>query len=172
MGMIADLDDPRLMPATPGPQMPLQQQMETREAHPSAAIDSSPMKPAKPRPARRARAVPGAVRSLWCHPTPSGGLLFAWGLPPDGGPVEGYRIERTRQGREYELVQESARPSFALPPLPFNDGWFYRVTAFNARGQGAARWVFFFLRRRQDSIFHYVPVREGLRVDISELVPC
>jgi len=114
------------------------------------------------------RHVPGAVQALWCRPTRSGGLMFAWQRPL--GHVEAYRLERTRTGKEYEEIVMTQTEGTALPPVPLNDGWFYRVSAFNSRGMGPARWVFFFLRRRRDSIFLRVPVRPGLRLGINELV--
>lgn len=116
--------------------------------------------------------LPGAVTGLWCRATREGGLMFAWQRPPGRTPVEGYRIERTREGRNYELVAETEQESFVLPPVALNDGWFYRVTAFNERGAGAARWVYFFLRRPRDPILQLVPVRPGMGVTISELQPC
>lgn len=119
----------------------------------------------------RAPRLPGAVAELSCAPTRTGKLLFTWQPPRGGLLVDGYRIERTRDGRDYEPLAETETKNWVLPPVSFNDGWFYRVTAFNARGQGPARWVFFYLRRRRDSIFVSVPVKPGLRVNISELVP-
>ena len=119
---------------------------------------------------RRVRRVPGVVTDLWCRAPRSGRLLFTWQAPAGGVPVDGYRIERTRNGHAYEPVGETVEKNFVLPPVPFNDGWFYRVSACNARGQGPAEWVYFYLRRRRDPILQIVPVRPGLRVDISELI--
>ena len=84
--------------------------------------------------------------------------------------MDGYRIERTRDGRAYEWLVETVEKWFVLPPVAFHDGWFYRVSAFNARGQGSAEWVYFYLRRR-NPILQIVPVRAGLRVNICELIP-
>jgi hypothetical protein len=81
--------------------------------------------------------------------------------------VDGYRIERTRDGRAYELIGETVNIYFVWRDVRLHDGWFYRVTAFNARGQGRAQWVFFYLRRR-NPILQIVPVRPGLRVGIYE----
>ena len=119
---------------------------------------------------RRVRRVPGPILGLWCRPTRAGGLMFAWRSPAGGAPVDGYHIERTRNGHTYESVAETTEKSFVLPPVPWNDGWFYRVSAFNARGQGAARWVCFYLRRRRDPILQQVPVKPGLRVTIRESI--
>ena len=93
--------------------------------------------------------------------------MFAWQCPP--GRVDGYRLERTRDGKGYEAIAETEAEGIGLPPVASDDGWFYRVSAFNSRGQGPARWVFFYLRRRRDPIFLRVPVRPGLRVVINEL---
>jgi hypothetical protein len=119
---------------------------------------------------RKVRRVPGAVTGLWYRGTRAGGLMFAWQCPSGATPLDGYRTARTREGREYEWVAETTAESFVLPPVALNDGWFYRVTAFNERGEGPARWVYFFLRRRRDPILQLVPVRPGLRVTISELL--
>ena len=116
----------------------------------------------------RARPLPRAVTQLWCRATRAGGLMFAWQPSPRREMIDGYRIERTREGRAYEEIAETRSESFVLPPVPFNDGWFYRVSAFNERGQGAANWVIFYLHRQSNSILQYVPVRPGLRVNICE----
>ena len=113
---------------------------------------------------------PGADAVLWCA-THAGGFRFSWQKPPGRPPVKSYRIERTRDGLAYEEIAETEAERFSLPCVLFNDGWFYRVTAFNVRGQGPARWVFFYLRRRLGSILQRVPVRPGLRVGICELIP-
>ena len=118
----------------------------------------------------RVRRAPRAVTGLWCRATRAGGLMFAWKPPPGGELVEGYRIERTRDGGSYEEIAETATESFVLPPVAFNDGWFYRVSAFNSGGQGPANGVYFYLRRHRGSILQYVLVRAGLRVNICEFV--
>ena len=118
----------------------------------------------------RSRRLPCAVTQLWCLATRAGGLMFAWHPSPACEMIDGYRIERTREGRAYEEIAETRNESFVLPPVPFNDGWFYRVSAFNERGQGDARCVHFYLRRRRDPILQYVTVIPGLRVNICEFV--
>jgi len=55
--------------------------------------------------------------------------------------------------------------------VALNDGWFYRVTAFNEAGQGRAEAVYFYLRRLRNSILQVVLVRPGLRVNICEFNP-
>ena len=91
---------------------------------------------------RAPRRAPAALTDLWCGPTRAGGLMFCWKPSPHRERVEGYRLERTRSGHAYETLAETEATSLSLAPVPLNDGWFYRVTAFNCRGQGAARWVF------------------------------
>jgi len=85
--------------------------------------------------------------------------------------VVGYRLERTREGRSYEELAVTEAMGLAWQIADRKEGWFYRVSAFNARGQGPACWVFFYLPRPRDPIFVRVPVKPGLRVNISELLP-
>ena len=86
-------------------------------------------------------------------------------------PVEGYRIERTRNGHAYEHVADTPYCIFKLHRPAMNDGWFYRVTAFNEAGQGRAEAVYFYLRRRRNPMLQVVLVRPGLRVNICEWSP-
>lgn len=120
--------------------------------------------------ARRVRRVPGPVRGLQCRAARSGRLMFEWQSPAGGTPVDGYRIERTRDGHAYERLAETTGQWFMSPPAAFHDGWFYRVTAVNACGQGSAAWVNYYLRRRRDPILQLVPVRPGWRVKVCELM--
>ena len=117
------------------------------------------------------RRVPETVRDLRCSAQRNGDLFFSWGPPRKMTPVEGYRIERTRNGHAYEQVADTPCCSFKLPRPALNDGWFYRVTAFNEAGQGRAEAVYFYLRRQRNSILQVVLVRPGLRVNIYELIP-
>ena len=119
--------------------------------------------------------VPGPVRLLMATDRYRGNLFLEW-KPPRGVMVQGYRIERTREGRRYELLRETQAPECYLVNLPPGEPWFYRVTAFNARGAGRARQVFFFQRgyrlssgRFVENRLMRVPVVPGLRVDICEL---
>ncbi len=119
---------------------------------------------------RAPRRPPDALTVIWCRPTRAGGLMFTWQPPPGRVAVEGYRLERTRDGKEYEEMAETEAEAISLPPVPLNEPWFYRVCAFNSRGQGAMRWVHFYLRRLRDPMFLKMPVRPGLRVVINELI--
>ena len=96
----------------------------------------------------------------------------------DGMWLDGYRIERTKQGREYERIGETEDLEFTIASPTPGDRWFYRVTAFNPRGAGRARMVYFYrrpnrLRPRgllQPRLLQAVPVIPGMRVQICELV--
>ena len=115
------------------------------------------------------RARPGPVRRLnaWFHSP--GTLMLRWKPPAGGGGVAGYRIERTREGRAYEWVGETKHPIFFVKELPVDEPWFYRVTAFNARGQGGSRLVWLF-RWTSDDKLSLLPIAviPGLRVTIWE----
>jgi hypothetical protein len=122
-----------------------------------------------------ARCVPGPVRRLDAGIMPSDNLLLRW-QAPRGVRISGYRIERTREGREYELIGETTRNLFYVRNPAPGEPWFYRVTGFNARGAGGFRLVW--LYRRADLIVPGGPNRyhllqpvmalPGLRVTVCE----
>ena len=88
------------------------------------------------------------------------------------GGADFYRIERTRDGREYECLGETRDTGFFHRVTVCRDPWFYRVTAVNCRGGGTARMVWFFERRGNGrNCLRAVPVRPGLRVNIYEAMP-
>lgn len=127
-------------------------------------------------PVRFTRRAPGAVRRLDAREHPGGDLTLRW-LPPSGiTHIEGYRVERTREGREYELLAETDELEFTVANPQPGEPWFYRVTAFNLHGVGRARMVFFHRRaarlRPRGPILRCisvpVPVIPGVRVAISE----
>lgn len=64
--------------------------------------------------------MPAALTVIWCRPNRFGGLAFAWQGPPGRTPVDGYRVERTRDGRDYEPVAEIRRQDFVLAPPAFS----------------------------------------------------
>jgi len=116
-------------------------------------------------------AKPGPVRRYAAQATTRGGLCLQW-HPPAGGRAEFYRIERTRDGHDYETVGETTETCFHYRDPERGEPWFYRVTAVNGRGGGAARLVWFFLRRGNSrGCLLPVPVRPGLRVNICSLEP-
>ena len=124
--------------------------------------------PWRPRPIRR----PGPVRKLAAVEC-SRGLVLRW-LRPIGSRVDGYRIERTREGRIYEPVAETTQTQFLVPRPPLREPWFYRVQAWNARGEGGYHGVYLYQRRgwsrrtRAGSIIQYVAAVPGLRVTVYE----
>lgn len=127
----------------------------------------------KQRSIRRAavRARPGPVRRLEARPYGPGTLVLYWQRPA-GGRVVGYRIERTREGREYERVGETRNPIFFVREAPLDEPWFYRVTAYNARGAGRCKlvWLYRWSERGKPLIVP-VAVVPGLRVTVCEWEP-
>ena len=109
------------------------------------------------------RARPGPVRQFNAKAN-TRKLVLEW-HPPVGGATF-YRIERTLDGHAYELVREISGTWICLD-APKGDGWFYRVTAANPRGQSDFRLVWFFRRARPQPMLIPIPVRPGLRVNIS-----
>jgi hypothetical protein len=118
---------------------------------------------------------PGSVRKLDAVATSRGTLLLRW-RPPTGVCVGGYLVDRTREGQDYEPLGETNELEYRIRETPPGEPWFYRVRAFNTRGVGGFRLVFFF--RRSDRFIHgghnhkemlmAVVARPGLRVTISE----
>ena len=118
---------------------------------------------------------PGPVRQLSAVEC-TRGLVLRWS-PPVGSRVEGYRIERTREGRIYEPVAETTETQLLVLRPPLREPWFYRVRAWNARGEGGFHGVYLYQRRgwsrrtRTGSIIQYVAAIPGLRVNIYEQIP-
>lgn len=118
---------------------------------------------------------PGAVHQFSAREGQRG-LVLHW-LPPVRSRVEGYRIERTREGRHYEPVAETTETRLLVPRPPLREPWFYRVRAWNAQGEGGFRGVYLYQRRGwsrrtgSGSVLQYVAVIPGLRVTVSEQVP-
>lgn len=116
---------------------------------------------------------PGPVRKLDAVEC-SRGLVLRW-LRPIGSRVDGYRIERTREGRIYEPVVETTDTLFLVLRPPLREPWFYRVRAWNARGEGGYKGVFLYERRGwrprtgRRGWLQYVAVIPGLRVTITDL---
>lgn len=122
-----------------------------------------------------ARRVPSPVRRLDAIATARGTLVLRWKVPV-GVCVSGYRIERTREGRDYELIGETTATEFFIYHPPPGESWFYRVTAFNARGAGGFRLVWLFRRgdrfiaggHNQNDLLMPIAVIPSLRVNIWE----
>jgi hypothetical protein len=115
------------------------------------------------------RARPGPVRGLRAVASARGDLVLEW-RPPAGAAARFYRVERTREGRDYEAVLETKIAWCCIKDAPPKAPWFYRVTAVNERGAGTAERVYFFQRfGKGHSRLLPVPVRAGLHVVINEL---
>lgn len=120
----------------------------------------------------RRPSLPGPVRQLYVHER-RGALMLRW-LPPRGSQVAGYRIDRTREGRDYETVTETSHTQVFLPKPPLHESWFYRVRALNVRGVGGYKWVCLYQRRgwstrtKSASVIQHLPVIPGLRINIFE----
>jgi len=124
---------------------------------------------------------PGPIRRLSAGEQRHGDLRLVWQAPTGDTPVTGYRVERTREGRHYELLGETTWTHFTVPRPARRDPRFYRVTAFNLRGGGRAKLMWFFERRLRHwrpgrhhdpgmSLSQRIPVAPGLRVSMNELV--
>lgn len=125
-----------------------------------------------------ARCRPASVRHFHGIACDTGNLLLRW-LPPRGGaPVAGYRIERTPEGQTYETLGETRELWFEVAAIP-GESWFYRVTAFNARGATQSRLVCFyragdrFMRGGHGvkQLLQHIPVMLGLAVTVCDLIP-
>jgi len=114
------------------------------------------------------RAKPGPVRRFNVRATREGMLTLEWQRTAN---ADFYRLERTREGRVYEWLAETQGTCLMYRASALRDPWFYRVTAVNHRGVGGTRMVWFYERRgREGNCLMPVPVRPGLRVNISVLL--
>lgn len=69
-------------------------------------------------------------------------ILFDWKPPETGGPVWGYRIERSEDNRNFYLADMGVEPEITLEHQPQNVKIYYRVVAFNGWGDGPPSPVF------------------------------
>ena len=116
-----------------------------------------------------ARCVPGPVRRLDACGYPHGSLMLRWKRPAGGAHISGYRIERTREGREYEWLGETRNLVYFVKDVPLDEPWFYRVRAFNLRGPGGFRLVWLFrLASNGKKLLTPIAAIPGLRMDICE----
>ena len=132
-----------------------------------------------PAPVHHVRRVPGPVRHLNATEQFAGNLTLHWEPPLGGTHLDGYRVERTREGRVCEPLGDTKAREFTITkPVP-GESWFYRVTAFNVRGDGRVTQVFFHRRasrvRSRGPILRTlsfpIPVTPGRGVGIMELEP-
>jgi hypothetical protein len=69
----------------------------------------------------------------------------------------------------YEPVGEARNPIFFVKCAPLDEPWFYRVTAFNARGSGGCKLVWLYRRpMRGKPLIVPVVVVPGLCVTVCE----
>jgi len=124
------------------------------------------------------RCRPGPVRKLNGAAGHRGHLVLQWQPPRGGAPVSGYRVERTKDGKAYETIGETAIGWFCVRVVP-GEEWFYRVSAYNARGATQSTLVCFY--RAQDRfvrgghnvkpLLQHIPVVPGLTVTVCEFGP-
>jgi hypothetical protein len=69
-------------------------------------------------------------------------ILFHWEPPGIGGPVWGYRIERSDDNRNFYLADMGVEPEITLQHQPQNVKLYYRVVPFNGWGDGPPSPVF------------------------------
>jgi hypothetical protein len=69
-------------------------------------------------------------------------ILFDWQPPASGGPVWGYRVERSTDNRDFYMSDLGVEPEITLINQPQNVKLYYRVRAFNGWGDGPPGPVF------------------------------
>lgn len=132
-----------------------------------------------PAPVHYVRRVPGPVQHLDATEQFGGNLTLHWKPPLGGTHLDGYRVERTREGRVYEHLGDTVAQEFTIKNPTPGEPWFYRVTAFNVRGVGRAKHVYFHQRARRlhprvpvlRAMSFPIPVIPGRGVEIMELEP-
>ena len=132
-----------------------------------------------PAPVHYLRRVPGPVGHLNATERFGGNLRLHWKPPLGGTHLDGYRVERTREGRVYEQLGDTKAQQFTIVNPAQGKPWFYRVTAFNVRGVGRAKQVYFHQRARRlrprgplvRTLSFPIPVIPGRGVKIMQLEP-
>ncbi len=69
-------------------------------------------------------------------------ILLDWKAPEAGGPVWGYRVERSTDNREFCVVDVCITTETTLLHQPQGQKFYYRVIPFNSWGDGPASNVF------------------------------
>ncbi len=69
-------------------------------------------------------------------------ILFHWTAPAAGGPVWGYRVERSLYNREFCVVDVCIATETTLLRQPQNQKLYYRTIPFNGWGDGPASSIF------------------------------
>lgn len=86
--------------------------------------------------------LPGAPGPLCSSDYGTHWILFHWKVPATGGPVWGYRVERSPDNRDFYLADLGVEPEITLVNQPQNVKLYYRVVAFNGWGDGPPGPVF------------------------------
>jgi hypothetical protein len=86
--------------------------------------------------------LPGATGPLASSDYGTHWILFHWQPPATGGPVWGYRVERSPDNRDFYLADLGVEPEITLVNQPQNVKLYYRVLAFNGWGDGPPGPVF------------------------------
>jgi hypothetical protein len=86
--------------------------------------------------------LPGAPGPLHSADYGTHWILFHWQPPATGGPVWGYRVERSTDNRNFYLADMGVEPEITLVHQPQNQKLYYRVVAFNGWGDGPPSAVF------------------------------
>lgn len=69
-------------------------------------------------------------------------ILFHWTAPEAGGPVWGYRIERSTDNRNFFIADMGVEPEITLINQPRDVKLYYHVVPFNGWGDGPPSPVF------------------------------
>ena len=86
--------------------------------------------------------LPGAPGPLQSSDYGTHWILFHWQPPETGGPVWGYRVERSTDNRNFYMADMGVEPEITLVNQPQNVKIYYRVVAFNGWGDGPSTGVF------------------------------
>jgi hypothetical protein len=86
--------------------------------------------------------LPGAPGPLSSSDYGTHWILFHWPPPATGGPVWGYRVERSADNRHFYLADLGVEPEIALINQPQQVKLYYRVIPFNGWGDGPPGPVF------------------------------
>jgi hypothetical protein len=86
--------------------------------------------------------LPGAPGPLCSSDYGTHWILFHWEPPTTGGPVWGYRIERSPDNLHFYMADIGVEPEITLINQPQNVKLYYRVLPFNSWGDGPPGPVF------------------------------
>ena len=86
--------------------------------------------------------LPGAPGPLCSADYGTHWILFHWDPPATGGPVWGYRVERSPDNRHFYLADMGVEPEITLVNQPQQVKLYYRVVPFNGWGDGPPGPVF------------------------------